>query len=78
MEVLPTGVVFLRQDADRWGVVAAVTDGLSLASVERDATGIRGTARSGPGVGESTAHAVALLEQKVGTAARDSGNREVL
>jgi hypothetical protein len=32
----------------------------------------------GWGLGETLEHAVALLEQKVGTAARDSGNREVL
>ncbi|MGN6694338.1 MAG: hypothetical protein ACTHN0_09180 [Aquihabitans sp.] len=48
VEELPKGTVFLRQDEDRWGVVAAVTDGLSLASLVRDATGLTGTATGDP------------------------------
>lgn len=48
LESLPQGTVFLRQDGQGWVVVASATDGLSLASVRREAGRITGRAVGDP------------------------------
>lgn len=39
---LPSGIVHLRRDPDGWSVVAALTDGVDLSRVTRDAAGVSG------------------------------------